>query len=139
MNNGRYWTLMDLGRTDMMIRSGLWRPILKNGWVPVVAAGQIRFRRELRPFRTFTLETRILTWSESNVVMEHRLISAAKDGSPVLNAIALVRAGLYDRKERSFLTMDRLLGEIGLKAQAPMAAPEVEAFLKAEETLKSAA
>ncbi|HEV2566447.1 MAG TPA: hypothetical protein VGU19_15340 [Microvirga sp.] len=23
MNNGRYWTLMDLGRTDMMIRSGL--------------------------------------------------------------------------------------------------------------------
>ena len=25
MNNGRYWTLMDLGRTDIMIRSGLWR------------------------------------------------------------------------------------------------------------------
>jgi acyl-CoA thioesterase FadM len=139
MNNGRYWTLMDLGRTDMMIRSGLWRPILKNGWVPMVAAGQIRFRRELRPFRPFTLETRIVTWSETHVVMEQRLVSKARDGGSMLNAIALVRAGVYDRKERRFLSMSRLLGEIGLKAEAPVAAPEVEAFLKAEETLKSAA
>jgi acyl-CoA thioesterase FadM len=139
MNNGRYWTLMDLGRTDMMIRSGLWRPILKNGWVPVVGAGQIRFRREPKAFRVFTLETRILTWSESHVVMEHRLVSQAKDGSPILNAIALVRAGLYDRRERTFIPMERLLSEIGLQAEAPLAVPEVEAFLRAEETLKSAA
>lgn len=130
---------MDLGRTDIMIRSGLWRPILRHGWVPVVGAGQIRFRRELRPFRTFTLETRILTWSDTHVVMEHRLVSKAKDGRPILNAIALVRAGLYDRKERGFVSMPRLLEEIGVQAEAPAAAPEVEAFLMAEETLKSAA
>ena len=30
MNNGRYWTLMDLGRADLMIRSGLWPSILRN-------------------------------------------------------------------------------------------------------------
>jgi hypothetical protein len=35
--------------------------------------------------------------------------------------------------------MDRLLGETGINAEAPAAAPEVEAFLMAEETLKSAA
>jgi acyl-CoA thioesterase FadM len=139
MNNGRYWTLMDLGRTDMMIRSGLWQPVLRHGWVPVVSAGQIRFRRELRPFRSFTLETRILTWSDSHVVMEHRLVSKAEDDSPILNAIALVRAGLYDRAERRFVPMERLLGEVGIEAEAPAAAPEVEAFLRAEETLKSAA
>ena len=139
MNNGRYWTLMDLGRTDIMIRSGLWRPILKHGWVPVVGAGQIRFRRELKAFRTFTLETRILTWSESHVVMEHRLVSESKDGTPVLNAIALVRAGLYDRRERGFVSVSRLLSEVGTHAEAPAAAPEVEAFLRAEETLKRAA
>jgi len=139
MNNGRYWTIMDLGRTDIMIRSGLWRPILRHGWVPVVNAGQIRFRRELRPFRPFTLETRIVTWSDTHVVMEHRLVSQGRDGSPILNAIALVRAGLYDRKERRFVPMLRLLAEVGIEAEAPEAAPEVEAFLMAEETLKSAA
>jgi acyl-CoA thioesterase FadM len=104
-----------------------------------VAAGQIRFRRELRPFRPFALETRIVTWSDTHVVMEQRLVSKAQDGGSVLNAIALVRAGVYDRKERRFLSMSRLLGELGLKAEAPEAAPEVAAFLRAEETLKSAA
>ena len=54
-------------------------------------------------------------------------------------AIALVRAGLYDRRERSFVPMDRLLGEIGLQAEVSETAPEVQAFLRAEETLKSAA
>jgi acyl-CoA thioesterase FadM len=122
-----------------MIRSGLWRAVLKRGWVPVVSAGQIRFRREMKLFQAFTLETRILTWSEGHLVMEHRLLSKARDGSPVLNAIALVRAGIYDRREKGFVPMSRLLAEIGLQAQAPQASPEVEAFLRAEETLKSAA
>ena len=139
MNNGRYWTLMDLGRTDIMIRSGLWRVILRHKWLPVVSAGQIRFRREMRLFRPFALETRILTWSEGQVVMEHRLVSEGWDGSPILNAIALVRVGLYDRGEKTFIPMGRLLDEIGLQAEAPEAAPEVEAFLRAEETLKKAA
>lgn len=139
MNNGRYWTLMDHGRADIMIRSGLWRPILKHGWVPVVNAGQIRFRREMRLFQPFTLETRILTWSEGHVVMEHRLVSKGRDGNPILNAIALVRAGLYDRREKAFVPMSRLLAEIGLEAEPREAAPEVEAFLLSEETLKRAA
>ena len=30
MNNGRYWTLMDLGRTDLMLRSGFWRAVVRN-------------------------------------------------------------------------------------------------------------
>ena len=51
MNNGRYWSLMDLGRTDLMLRTGLWRAVLRHRWVPVVNAGAIRFRRELRLFQ----------------------------------------------------------------------------------------
>ena len=45
MNNGRYWTIMDLGRADLMIRSGLWRAVLREKWTPVVSAAKIRFRR----------------------------------------------------------------------------------------------
>ena len=48
MNNGRYLTLMDLGRLDVMVRSGLWRPILRHKWTPIATAVMIRFRRELR-------------------------------------------------------------------------------------------
>jgi acyl-CoA thioesterase FadM len=139
MNNGRYWTLMDLGRTDLMIRSGLWRSILTNGWVPVVNAAKIRFRRELRLFRRFVIETRIVTWADTFVVMEHRVVTTAKDGSEILAAVALVRAGLYDRKARSYVTVERMLAEIGRSVPAPDPTAEVVAFLAAEEAMKAVA
>ena len=129
---------MDLGRTDIMIRSGLWRPD-PQAWLGAGGgrgADPVPARAESR-FRAFILETRILTWSDSHVVMEHRLVSQAEDGSPILNAIALVRAGLYDRREKALRPDGAAAGEIGLRAQAPAAAPEVEAFLRAEETLKT--
>jgi len=140
MNNGRYWTLMDLGRADVMLRSGLWRAILRQGWVPVVSAAKIRFRRELRLFQRFRLETRIVAWTDSHVVMEHRIVARARDGSDILSAIALVRAGVYDRKGRAYVPIARMFGEIGrAEAVPPAMPPEVEAFLAAEEALKQAA
>jgi acyl-CoA thioesterase FadM len=139
MNNGRYWQLMDLGRTDLMIRSGLWRSVLKNGWVPVVSAAKIRFRRELRLFRSFSLETRILTWAQSFVVIEHRVIARSRAGRPVLSAIALVKAGLYDRRARAFVPVERLFSVLGTSAVPPPPTPEVAAFLAAEGALKDVA
>jgi acyl-CoA thioesterase FadM len=140
MNNGRYWTIMDLGRADLLIRSGLWRAVLRHGWTPVVSAGQIRFRRELKAFRPFGLETRIVAWAETWFVVEHRLVTAARDGSDILSAVALVRAGLYDRREKSFVPVARMFEEIGIAgATSPQASPEVAAFLAAEQALKQAA
>ena len=139
MNNGRYWTLMDLGRTDLMIRSGLWRTVLRNRWVPVVSAGKIRFRRELRLFQRFALETRIVTWAETWVVMEHRMVSRSRSGGTIVNAVALVRAGVYDRKAKSFIAVDRLLSAVGEGGMSPEPTAEVAAFLAAEEALKHSA
>ncbi|HEY8566992.1 MAG TPA: acyl-CoA thioesterase [Beijerinckiaceae bacterium] len=139
MNNGRYWTLMDLGRADVMLRSGLWRAVLKHKWVPVVSAGQIRFRRELRLGRAFRLETRISAWAESWVMMEHRIVATGRDGADILAAIALVRVGLYDRRAKAFVPVARMMAEIGLEAPPPAVGTEVEAFLAAEDALRIAA
>ena len=139
MNNGRYWTLMDLGRTDLVLRSGLWRAILRHRWVPVVNAGTIRFRREMRLFRPFRLETRILCWSETWLVMQHRILMQGRDGAQIVAAVALVRAAIYDRKARAYIPVSRLLAEIGVTAQSPAPSPEVEAFLASEEAMRNAA
>ena len=139
MNNGRYWTLMDLGRADVMIRSGLWRAVLREKWLPVVSAGKIRFRRELKLFRAFELQTRVVAWSEATMVMEHRVVTRGRDGAEILSAIALVKAGLYDRRTKSFVPVDRILAEIGVEAEPPEPGPEVAAFLAADEALKQAA
>ena len=43
MNNGRYLTIMDLGRADLMIRCGLGKVILKRRWMPVLGAVTIQY------------------------------------------------------------------------------------------------
>lgn len=138
MNNGRYWTLMDLGRTDLMLRGGLWRAVVKHGWTPVISAGKIRFRRELRFFKPFTLETRVLCWAETWLVMEHRLVSKGAKGQDITNAVALVRAGLYDRNAREFVAIQRMMDEMRVTATSPEPSPEVQAFLDAEGAMRRA-
>ncbi|HEV2560043.1 MAG TPA: thioesterase family protein [Microvirga sp.] len=139
MNNGRYLTIMDLGRADMIVRTGLWRAVLRERWTPVVSAAKIRFRRELRPFRPFVLETRMATWAGTSLVMEQRLVSRSRTGDEIVNAVALLRVGLYDRKTRSFVAAERLLREIGVSLPSPEPSPEVAAFLEAEAAMKRAA
>ncbi len=140
LNNGRYWTLMDLGRADLMFRSGLWRTIWKNGWLPVVSAGKIRFRRELRLFQRFTLETRIVGWTDTSIIIEHRMVTRGRDEADILSAIALVRVGMYDRTARVFVTVPQIMAALGRKViDSPPLTPEVPAFIAAEEALRSAA
>lgn len=136
MNNGRYWSLMDLGRTDLMLRSGLWRAVLRHRWVPVVNAGMIRFRRELRLFRPFRIETAILRWDESWLVIRHRVLTRGKDGGEIVAAQALVRAALYDRAARAYVPVARLMAEIGVAQESPPPGPEIEAFLAAEGAMR---
>jgi acyl-CoA thioesterase FadM len=138
MNNGRYLTLMDLGRLDVMVRSGLWREVLRHKWTPIASAITVRFQRELRPFQKFRLETRLLCWDANLVVMEQIFLidGGPRDGQAA--ARALFKGGLYDRQEKKFVEIARLMALLGLSEVSPPATPEVEAFLHADDQLKQA-
>jgi acyl-CoA thioesterase FadM len=138
MNNGRYLTIMDLGRIDFVLRSGLWRPLWRNGWAPIASAVVIRFRRELRPFEAYWLDTRIVAWSDTTAVMEQTFMpKSGRSGQAA--ARALMKAGFYERSSRSFVTVKRLISVLGIaegEAESPPPTAEVEAFLKAESALR---
>ena len=70
MNNGRYLTFMDLGRTHLMAQMGMLREIMRRRWLPVLAAAEITFIRPLAPFQRFELVTRLVTWDEKYVYLE---------------------------------------------------------------------
>lgn len=78
MNNGRYATLMDLGRMDLLARAGLLRRFLAARMHPVVTAQHLLYRRSLDPFRAFTLETQVIGWDERFVYMEQRFMRAGR-------------------------------------------------------------
>jgi len=138
MNNGRYLTVMDLGRPDLILRMGILRPMLKYGWMPVLTSNIIRFRRELRLFEPFELESAIRYWQNTTFVMEHRIRFVKGRRAGGIAATALVKGGFYDRRERKFITMDRLFDELGLsKIDSPQLTPEIAALLTAEDAIRS--
>jgi acyl-CoA thioesterase FadM len=74
MNNGVYFSLMDLGRLDLGVRSGAWQSFSKNGWYPVAASETMTFRRSLQPWQRYTLESRVVGYDERAMYTEQRFV-----------------------------------------------------------------
>jgi len=74
MNNGVYFSIMDLGRMDLMIRAGSWAKLKQHGFYPVASNETITFRKSLQPWQRFTLETRIVGYDDKAVFVEQRFV-----------------------------------------------------------------
>lgn len=92
VNNGTYFSLMDLARVDLLRRAGLADRIEARGWYPVVVAETIQFRRSLTLFERFDIETLVLGWDDKAFLLQQRFI---RRGEVV--ATALVRARFLAR------------------------------------------
>ena len=88
MNNGRFLSVMDLGRFDLTFRTGLGRAMLKHRWQPLVGGVTIRYRRSLDPFEAYELHTRLLGWDAKWFYLEQRFFKAGGE----LAAEGVVRA-----------------------------------------------
>lgn len=138
MNNGRYLTLMDLGRLDILARSGLLRAAWRHGWTPIASGIQIRYRRELRLLQRFRLETQLVGWQSHLVIMEQRFVIEGGPHDGQTAAYALFKGGLYDREQRRFIDVARLMAEVGVTAVSPAPTAEVAAFLASDDAMRQA-
>ena len=73
MNSGRYLSMMDIGRVEILARTRMLRPALKRGWRPMVGATFIRYKKSLLPFERFTVRSRVVCWDEKWIYFEHIL------------------------------------------------------------------
>jgi acyl-CoA thioesterase FadM len=64
LNNARYLSLMDYGRTHLLARTQLLSHIVRSGWTPLVGAVWMTYRRSLPLFAPFTLASRLVCWDE---------------------------------------------------------------------------
>ena len=74
LNNGMYLSLMDLGRFDLMVRSGFWATMRQKGWSPVVGSETISFRKSLELGQHYTIETKIIGFDERASYIEQRMV-----------------------------------------------------------------
>lgn len=93
VNNGVYFSLLDLARADLLTRSGLLPRLTERGWFAVISAESMRFRRSLRLFERFDVETTVVGWDDRAVYIHHRFLR----GDDAV-AVALVAARFLRRE-----------------------------------------
>jgi len=117
MNNGRYASLFDLGRFDLLIRTGIWDVFQQRGWYGVVASETVTFRRSLNLWQRFTIETRLHGHDDKSVYMVHR---AVVDGE--VYAEMLVRSRFL-RRAGGIVPLDELFEALGARDDLPPLEP----------------
>lgn len=109
MNNGIYFSIMDLGRVDLVIRSGMAEALKPHGVYAVAAQESMTFRKSLNPFQKYVLETRLAGLDERGAYMDQRFVV---DGD--IYAQAMVRARFL-RKSGGTVSMDELQQMLGVE------------------------
>jgi len=118
MNNARYLAIMDLGRMDLMLRSGFWSKTTRRGWYPVVAGQSISYRRSLKPGQRYEVHSEILGMDDNWFFLEQTFVV----GEDVY-AHAIVRARFL-RKSGGSVSHDELLELAGPMPEGRGVLPE---------------
>jgi acyl-CoA thioesterase FadM len=114
MNNGVFLTLMDIGRYDQGLRSGIWQKWNKLGWFPIVVNSTISYRKALLPWQKFTLETKVLGWDEIAYYIEQRFV---RDGE--IYARAIMRGRFLKRSWGTLTPHEVMEGSGGWPGEKP--------------------
>jgi YbgC/YbaW family acyl-CoA thioester hydrolase len=93
VNNGVYFSFMDFGRWDAIFRNGAFDKSKANDWYSVVAGETIKFKKSLKLWDKFEIETQIKGYDEKYFFIQQRFL---KEGD--LMAIGLVKVRFLKRK-----------------------------------------
>jgi acyl-CoA thioesterase FadM len=126
LNNGRTLTLFDLGRMPLTAGLGINRALMANRWGMAVAGASVRYRRRIRAFHRFEMQSRLLGWDRRFFYVEQTMWR----GGEALNHI-LVRLAATD--ENGILAPERLVAALGHAGLASPDLPDwVQAWAKAD-------
>jgi len=101
----------------MMSDGGVFKKILKNKWLPVVSSTEITFIKDIRPWQTCTVESKIICWDEKYFYMEQRFVSHGK-----VHAIANLR-GLFVHRRKP-IASEQLMAVAGEEGTQSPPIPE---------------
>lgn len=126
MNNGRFLSLMDLGRTDLMIKSQVFKKLFGQGYYPVVVSESIRFKKSLELFQKFSIITQIDSWDEKDFYIRQEF----RVGKEV-NAVGFIRGRFKQRGRKGSVPTS----EIFIKSGYPNAIQPKTALAKCQDSI----
>ena len=125
MNNSSILAIMELGRWDLMVRTGFLRHARKNKLYLPLASVSAQFRRPLKRFQKFQLKTQLIFWDEKWIYISHRTLRKGE-----MIAVSLAKVTLKKGRER--IPFEKIIHELNWKMK-PKTRPEmVDEFEKGE-------
>ena len=109
MNNGRYLSIMDLGRFDLMLKGKVFWKLIRQGYYPVVSSESIRFKKSLQLFQHFDLITKIESWDERNFYIRQTFVRG-----DVLIAEGYIKGRFRQRGRKESVSTRELFELVGL-------------------------
>ena len=113
MNNGKYFSIMDLARVDLMIRCGMANKMRANGIYPVISAETIHFRKSLKVFRWFDVQTQFFGWDDKHVWLEQIFMR-----NDEIYARALVRGRMLHKSGKK-ISIQECVELLGIPSPSP--------------------
>lgn len=127
MNNGRIFTLFDLGRTDFAIRTGLGKKLLQKRWGLVVAGSTIQYRRRIRAFDKVTIKTKVAAIEGRWFYMEQSMWVKNQCA-----CTALIRTAVTNIKTGKTIDSQTVLDALGYADVSLPPSPWVQAWIDAD-------
>ena len=126
MNNGKYLSLMDLGRVDLMLRCGAFFKARKQGIYPVLASATIRYKRSLQLFQPFVMKTQVLCWDD-----KYFFIGQKFEVRGVLCAQAIVKARFLKNTGEKVAPQE-IMNLIGMNQPSPEIPKSIQLWTESE-------
>lgn len=126
LNNGRTLTLLDLARVPLFIRSGIWKVTARNNWTIAMAGVVVRYRRRIRAFERFTVESHFMGWDDRFIYVHQTIWK--KNGDCANEAVYRVAVAGKD----GIVSTDVLTRELGVDPAGPALPDWVNAWIAAE-------
>ena len=126
LNNGRHLTMMDMGRLDIAMRTGLLRLVHREKWGLAVGGASVRFRHRLKAFTRFRLHSRVVGIDDRWFYFHQNTVRQGK-----IHSSALVRAAITSKE--GIVAPRKVLEELGGPDWDPGMPEWVRAWAEAEE------
>lgn len=108
MNNGRFLSVMDLARFDLLMRAGYFVKLFRNGYFPVVLSESIVFQKSLGYLNRYEVHTQLDSLDKNFFYITQKFYCKNK-----LVASANVRACFKKRGKKGLVKIADLFDFIG--------------------------
>lgn len=128
MNNGRYFSVADIGRMDWWVRTLMWKNAMARGWRPMAGDANARFSKALLVFERYELHSRLIGWNGKWMFHEHRFMQGNN-----VTAVVVVRYLWHGEGKKQ--TPADVLALIGFTDASPPLPEWVVAWSDAQDAL----